>query len=124
MVDRIEIDDIDLSILFANLFDNAIEACVHNTSKSSIYLMVTYEKAYLNIIMKNTIEKPVLKHNPQLVTTKKDKKKHGYGLKTIDDVVRKYDGIKKYYEKDNYFYADLWLKLPFMSETGISCQTH
>ncbi|HBI72780.1 MAG TPA: hypothetical protein DEG06_11625 [Lachnospiraceae bacterium] len=124
VVDRIEIDDIDLSILFANLFDNAIEACVHNTSKSSIYLMVTYEKAYLNIIMKNTIEKPVLKHNPQLVTTKKDKKKHGYGLKTIDDVVRKYDGIKKYYEKDNYFYADLWLKLPFMSETGISCQTH
>ena len=54
----------------------------------------------------------------------KYKKKHGYGLKTIDDVVRKYDGIKKYYEKDNYFYADLWLKLPFMSETGISCQTH
>ncbi|MBE5966933.1 MAG: GHKL domain-containing protein [Lachnospiraceae bacterium] len=124
VVEQIEIDDIDLSILFANLFDNAIEACAHNTSKSSIHLTVTYEKAYLNIIMKNTIEKPVLKHNPKLVTTKKDKKKHGYGLKTIDDIVQKYDGIKKYYEKDNYFYADLWLKLPFVPEKGISCQTH
>jgi signal transduction histidine kinase len=124
VVEQIEIDDIDLSILFANLFDNAIEACAHNTSKSSIHLTVTYEKAYLNIIMKNTIEKPVLKHNPKLVTTKKDKKKHGYGLKTIDDIVRKYDGIKKYYEKGNYFYADLWLKLPLVPETGISCQTH
>jgi len=116
IVDNIEIDDIDISILLANLFDNSIEACTHNTSKSIISLTITYEKAYLNIIIKNTIDKPVLKDNPNLHTTKKDKTKHGYGLKTIDDIVKKYDGIKRYYEKGNFFYADIWLKSPFLPE--------
>ena len=117
-------DDIDLSILFANLFDNAIDACSNKPEKSMIYLTVGYEKAYLNIVMKNTVEKPVLPHNPDLVTTKKDKTKHGYGLKTVEDIVKKYDGIKKYYEKENWFYADIWLKLPLAPEFGISCQNH
>lgn len=117
IVDHMEIDDIDISILLANLFDNSIEACNYNTSKSSISLIITYEKAYLNIIMKNSIEKSVLKDNPNLHTTKKDKTKHGYGLKTIDDIVKKYDGINKYYEKGNFFYADIWLKQSSLSET-------
>jgi sensor histidine kinase regulating citrate/malate metabolism len=112
IVDEIYDDEIDLSILFANLFDNAIDACSNKPEKSMIYLTVGYEKAYLNIVMKNTIEKPVLLYNPYLLTTKKDKTKHGYGLKTVDDIVKKYDGIKKYYEKENWFYADIWLKSP------------
>ncbi|MBU5334795.1 GHKL domain-containing protein [Anaerocolumna aminovalerica] len=116
VVDRIEFDDIDLSILFANLFDNAIEACALNNKKSEIILIVTYEKAYLNIIMKNTIEKSILSYNPNLITTKKDKTMHGFGLKTIYDIVNKYDGIIKYYEKNNYFYVDVWLKMLFMPE--------
>ena len=124
IVDKMDADDIDLSILFANLFDNAIDACSNKPEKSLIYLTVGYEKAYLSIVMKNTVEKPVLPHNPDLLTTKKDKTKHGYGLKTVEDIVKKYDGIKKYYEKDNWFYADIWLKLPLAPEFGISCQNY
>ena len=124
IVDRIDADDIDLSILFANLFDNAIDACSNKPEKSMIYLTVGYEKAYLTIVMKNTVEKSVLSHNPDLLTTKKDKTKHGYGLKTVDDIVKKYDGIKKYYEKENWFYADIWLKLPLAPEFFISRQNH
>lgn len=124
IVDKIDIDDIDISMLFANLFDNAIEACAGNPQKSSIYLNVSYEKAYLNIILKNTIEKSVLSPNPKLITTKMDKTKHGYGLITVDDIVKKYDGIKKYYEKENWFYADIWIKVPFEPKIYISCQNH
>lgn len=122
IVNKIEGYDIDLSILFANLFDNAIEACLNCPDKSMIELSVGYEKAYLNIVIKNTIEKPVLLNNPDLLTTKKDKTKHGYGLQTVDEIVKKYDGIKKFYEKENWFYADIWIKLPFMPESDILCQ--
>lgn len=122
IVEKIDIDDLDISILFANLFDNAIEACAGNSHKSSIYLKVCYEKAYLNIILKNSIDESILSHNPKLITTKKDKKKHGYGLITVDDIVKKYDGIKQYYEKGNWFYADIWIKSPYKPEFSTSCQ--
>lgn len=99
----------DISMLLANLFDNAIEAC-RKTEEKQLGLKMEKQLGYLKIFMVNSVNEEA-KNNSQLKTTKKDKKNHGFGLKTIRSIVKKYDGIYDlHFEKDK-FIADVWLKI-------------
>ena len=102
-------NDIDICVLLANLFDNAIEASCKVTFPK-IMLVVHNEKNYLRILVKNHVDISVLAENKMLRTTKPDNKKHGLGIYSISQIVEKYNGMKSYYEKDGYFFADIWLK--------------
>ena len=69
-------------------------------------------KSYLHIVMKNTIEGSVLKENPHLNTTKKDNvEQHGYGLKSVRDIVKKYNGSMQINEQEGYFVVDVILNM-------------
>lgn len=98
------VEDIDLSNLLSNMFDNAIEACnkIEN-GKKVINLSITSDKNNYSFFMKNTISDSVLHNNPLLFTTKANKNSHGYGTKIIKDIAKKYTGISDFYEEDNYF---------------------
>ena len=102
--------ELDLSILLSNLFDNAIEACSKNSQKSILALEMADRKGYLCILMKNSLEKSVLKNNPKLKTTKKDKAMHGIGLSSVRDIAEKYQGMVNFSEADDMFIVDIWLK--------------
>lgn len=102
-------NDIDICVLLANLFDNAIEAS-SKVKEPYIEVTIKNEKNYLCIIVKNKIDNSVIKWNKSLKTTKSDKSKHGLGLYSISQIVEKYNGIKSYYEKNGCFVADIWLK--------------
>lgn len=102
-------NDIDICVLLANLLDNAIEASSKVTFPK-IMLVVHNEKNYLHILVKNLIDGSVLTENKMLRTTKLDNKKHGLGVYSISQIVEKYNGMKSYYEKDDCFFADIWLK--------------
>lgn len=65
------IDDVDMCSLLGNIFDNAIEACRKVDEASEIYVDIHQRKGYINIIVKNTIQSPILKDNPELRTTKR-----------------------------------------------------
>ncbi|MDR2572328.1 MAG: GHKL domain-containing protein [Oscillospiraceae bacterium] len=106
-----KITDIDLSILLSNLFDNAIEACQRNKGESKIDFKISENKGYLKIVLKNTIEESVLKKNPKLRTIKKNKLNHGFGLKTIHDIVKKYDGMINMSEENGEFVTDIMLNI-------------
>ncbi|MCR4646640.1 MAG: GHKL domain-containing protein [Oscillospiraceae bacterium] len=97
--------DIDVCILLANLFDNAIEACRKNTSESEISLRIWKEAGYYCIDLSNTVENDVLKENPDLKTTKKEELLHGYGLRTVREIVDKYNGILNFRQIDQTFHA-------------------
>lgn len=104
------IQEFELSIFLSNLFDNAIEACLSVKENRFISLSIIDVKSYLHIVMKNSIEASVLEQNPELKTTKKDNaEQHGYGLKSIKDIVKKYNGDMKITEKDGYFIVDVIL---------------
>ncbi len=111
-----DIDEIDLSILLANLLDNAIEASLKNKQESFITTTIAKEKSYIHIQVKNSIEKSILKKNPNLKTSKHDKASHGYGIQTITDITKKYDGMQEFYERDNTFIADIWLNTSITSQ--------
>ncbi|MDF2951396.1 MAG: Histidine kinase, gyrase and HSP90-like ATPase [Anaerocolumna sp.] len=105
------IAELDLSILLGNLLDNAIEACL-NTDDRKIDLKIYEDRNYLIINIDNSIKESVLSKNPQLISTKEDKLKHGFGTLSIKDIVNQYNGMVNYYEENGHFISDIWLMIP------------
>ncbi len=103
------IDDTDMCSLLGNVFDNAIESCLISNTDREIHFEITQKKGYINIILKNSISESVLQSNPELKTTKSQKGIHGYGIKSVKDIVKKYNGMIEFFEKNSVFIADIWL---------------
>ena len=99
------INDIDVGILLANVLDNAIEACQKNKGRSEIKLKMWNEAGYYFLNISNTVELDVLQENPNLTTSKNDKKLHGVGLKSVKDIVKKYNGMIDFAQKQNRFFV-------------------
>lgn len=80
------------------------------TELPKIELSITNNGNYLCILVRNRIENSVLNKNNNLKTTKGDTAAHGFGLYSVSQIVKKYDGIKNIYERNGYFTVDIWLK--------------
>ncbi len=102
-------EDVDINILFGNLLDNAIEACEKVEKNKEINLTIDKKRDYIFIEVKNTIDKSILKENPNLLTTKYNKSSHGMGVRSIKKIVEKYDGIINYNEKGNMLSCNILL---------------
>jgi len=100
-------DDLDISNLFSNILDNAIENASKCKSKK-INFQIIKKMNYIVIKCSNTYDGVLLfdKHNQ--IKTKKDHN-HGFGLKIIDSIVKKYEGDKKITIKDNLFILTIML---------------
>lgn len=106
----------DLTALFCNLLDNAVEAA-GKIPDSYIDLSVTYnENASLTILtMINSCPKnPFSDKTGKLQTTKQDRFLHGYGIKSIQRIVKKYHGdMQTYFDENSLtFHTILTLKAP------------
>ncbi len=105
-----DFDDMDLCIIIANLLDNAIEAEM-NEEFPAMNFNMSLVGNYLNIKIKNRISKSVLQNNKGLKTTKTDKEHHGLGILSVMDVVQHNDGMCEFFEEENWFVANVMLKL-------------
>lgn len=96
--------DSELCSLFGNLLDNSIEAC-EKIKKGKRWIKVQVEKQnrLLFLDISNSIEEKILVRGGKLITNKKDKANHGYGLKGIERIVNKYEGEMSYQVKGNLF---------------------
>lgn len=104
----------DLTALFCNLLDNAMEAA-SKIPESYIELSVTYnEKASLTMLtMINSCRKnPFSKQTGKLISDKAGSMRHGYGMKSIRRIVDKYNGdMQVYYEeRSTAFHTIITLK--------------
>ncbi len=106
-----QVPELDLSILLANLLDNAIEASIKIKENREISLKIYNERNYIVILIVNYIKESVLDKNPHLNTTKKDKLQHGVGSLSVKDIVKKHSGTMSIYEKNHYFYVNIWLTI-------------
>lgn len=104
----LSVDEMDLCILIANIFDNAIEA-EKSIIKPVIDFKLENKKNYLCILLKNKIQSSVLGKNPKLKTTKADKENHGFGKKSIDGIIEISNGIIDYYEENDFFCCRIML---------------
>lgn len=99
------LEEQDLVILISNLLDNAIEASDKSIEKT-VCLKVVLEKSEMVLSVKNTIDEPVKIEDGFIHTSKKDKGRHGIGLKNVQMVLDKYDGMGMMrYEKGWFYYT-------------------
>lgn len=110
-------DDMDISSLFGNMLDNAIESVIRQKEKEKrlIWLYVSREKQFVRIRTENYCDEKIQFRNGMPVTAKKDKRLHGYGMKSICATVEKYGGSTVACQKDNWF--ELKILIPISGKT-------
>lgn len=87
---KISIEIGDMGVLYGNLLDNAIEACCRvEQEKRNIQVETKYQEGKLLLKIVNS---KISIENPKLVTSKKDKRKHGRGIRSVRKVAEKYGG--------------------------------
>lgn len=96
--ETININEIEIAVIIGNILDNAIEACQKITNNKEIWGSITVDKQDIIINIRNTA---VSSNN--LKTSKNNKKLHGYGLKSISHIAKKYNGYAKFFFSDNIF---------------------
>ena len=102
----------DVSIILANLLDNAIEASEKlSNEKPEIILNISEISGYYSIVVKNRISSSVIADNQKLSTTKADKHNHGYGLKSVKMLAESHNGMVDIYEKDGFFIVNTLLNM-------------
>jgi len=110
----IKITQMDLSVIFANLVSNAIEAIQRmERNKEVIYyidIRITSYKSDLYIDIKNPCENNLQIINGILITSKKDKSRHGFGVNNIIQKVEKYKGSYSFKQINNEFIVELFLE--------------
>jgi len=91
LTSTINIDKTDICQVIGNIMDNAIEANKKNIDKY-IKLLLYNKDNYMIIKSENPAKEPLLIKDNVILTTKKDTKKHGLGLKSIKKIAEKHDG--------------------------------
>ncbi|TQI66129.1 sensor histidine kinase YesM [Clostridium sp. KNHs216] len=85
------IDDIDITAIFANLLDNAIEACnriIDGTKRIELRIYQFHDMFIINLI--NSIQEIPVKSEEKFLSNKKNHK--AIGLSNVNSSVKKYDG--------------------------------
>ena len=99
--DDTPMDKIDFYVLLGNLLDNAIENCTSKSIKK-IILDIYKESNDFVVDIKNTNINNPLVDNPNFNTTKEDCG-HGFGMRSIVNIVNKYHGEITYDYSYRYF---------------------
>ncbi|MGN0468249.1 MAG: sensor histidine kinase [Acutalibacteraceae bacterium] len=87
-----DMDDYDIVTVLGNLLDNAVEAAEKSGSKH-ISLETDYRNNFSVIIISNSCgQSPVSNRCEIPATTKSNKRLHGFGLKSVRNTVKKYNG--------------------------------
>ena len=96
----------DICTIFGNALDNALESVIQipEEEKRLVNLVVDSRKEFLFIQVSNTCETEIRESEDHtLLTTKGDRKNHGYGLKGIRYSVEKYGGNVSHRLEDGWF---------------------
>lgn len=98
-------DVMDLSSLFGNALDNAIEAAsqLEDPEQRLIRLSVSYQKGFLCIWIENRCRETLTIAKGIPFTSKKDTRYHGFGVKSIYKTAEKYGGTASVHAENGWF---------------------
>ncbi len=108
------INTIDLYSLLGNAIDNAIEAVekIQNREMRQIDVLIYRQQQFLAINVVNPIEGNLIYEEEFPVTTKENKGYHGYGIKSMQYMLEKYDGFLSIAEEDGCFSLMMLIPIP------------
>lgn len=97
--EKIQVDAVDLCVIFGNALDNAIEACEKLEKHKLINVSAIYDDSQLICKVTNT----ALPNKSDLQTSKNDKENHGFGLDNIKQSLSKYTHVLRIDQTDDKF---------------------
>ena len=101
---------LDISTIFGNLMDNAIEASIGvDDADKYIFVNVRAKERFLVIVIKNSMRGV---YEPNKQTSKANSSFHGYGLTNVQKSVRKYNGEYNINVSDDEFVISVVLPIP------------
>ena len=108
--ESIPVDPMDLCSLLGNVLDNALEAAARlPADQRHISLSARVEKGLFAVKVSNTylfLERGI---DGRLSTLKKNRKNHGYGLVSEEEIVERYGGRLEYEAKEKKFVLFFYL---------------
>lgn len=107
LAEEIIIDELELGIVLGNALDNAIEATekLINNERKFVNLTLMSTEGRISISVTNPVADNI--DTKRLTTSKKDKERHGYGIKSIQTIAQKYDGIALFTCEDKVFNVNI-----------------
>ena len=101
----------DLCVVISNILDNALRECELRKKEEPgkenlIQLRAGKFRGFLSIVCENSIRTNQAKYvvsSREIQTTKSDKSHHGYGIKNVKNIVRKYGGEYSIQVRDGMF---------------------
>lgn len=108
------LEDMDLYSLFSNIVTNAIEGVerLQDNEKRAIKLFVREAKGSLVIHEENYCRDSLIWKDGLPVTDKEDRTGHGYGLKSMQSIVRRMSGTMHCKVEQNIFSLTITFPLP------------
>lgn len=108
------INTVDLYAILGNALDNAIEAVekFKHTEKRQIDVLIYRQQNFLVMNIINPIKGNLVYEEDLPVSTKGDKRFHGYGLRSMRYLVKKYDGFLNISEEDGCFSLKILIPIP------------
>lgn len=100
--------------VLSNLLENAIEATkkLAEPNKKHISLNIKSIKGSTIINIENFVDEKIVFKNGFPLTSKKDKSSHGYGLKSVSNIINnKYDGTISFKQIDDKFIVNIVLPI-------------
>lgn len=107
----------DIATIFGNALDNAIEyeQKIKDKEKRLIHVSVFSKKDFVMIRVENYFEGDLELEGDLPKTTKRNTYLHGYGLKSIQYTVQKYDGVVNVNQNGNWFELKILIPLPILN---------
>lgn len=104
----------DVYSLIGNAIDNAIESVLKATEPENRFIDISIKRSreLLIIHIENPFEGDLQFRDGLPLTTKADKDFHGFGLKSIQKVVEKYDGFFSIIPQDHLFVLNIVFPTP------------
>lgn len=106
--EQLMINSKDCIVLIGNLLDNAYEAVnnVDNNHKKIIRIKVSLDRNVMHIEVENTYNGILcFDKDGELLSTKSEAFEHGFGLRSIKRIIRKYNGIYDFAPKTSNLFT-------------------
>lgn len=101
------IKPIDITTIFGNLLDNAIEACKKVTQERDINLKVDRYNSFIVIQLINSVSDDAKWINGRPVSNKG--KNYGIGLNNVENIIKKYNGNMILEKSDGIFKCNIMM---------------
>ncbi|MDO5573745.1 MAG: GHKL domain-containing protein [bacterium] len=94
VVDMSFLSKTDLITILSNLLGNAIEAAAECDGNGYVDTRIeSSREQFCNIVISNSVKAMPVKREGRFVTKKADKSKHGIGLRNVEEIVLKNNGV-------------------------------